>query len=263
MIDLSIILLTFNQERFVRKSLESILSQEFDGKFEVIIYDDFSTDGTFSILENLVEGKENTYLFRNNKNLGLSKNYQNAFLKCKGKYIAYLEGDDYWTDPFKIQKQFTALEQNQKFSLAFHDFVYIDENSNLISASYLSNSKLRKDRSVSDMLSGCLIHQNTIMYRKVFSKLPIWFFLAKNHDTWLLAYLSNWGPALYVSCSPLHYRIWNNSLWSSLSQFNKQFNGLITILTIFPIAPIKKYHLLIKKSLSKIIQIFKLLLRWK
>lgn len=261
MIDLSIILLTFNQEKFVKKSVESILFQKFSGEFEVIICDDFSTDNTYSVLEELIFGIDNFHLFRNEKNLGLSRNYQNALFKSKGKYIVYLEGDDYWTDPLKIQKQFDALEKNQNFSLAFHDFVYVDESSNMISARDHINLKLRKDRSVSEMLSGCLIHQNTIMYRKVFEKLPIWFFLAKNHDTWLLAYLSKWGPALYVECEPLHYRMVSNSLWSSLSLIKKQYYGLITILTIIPIAPVKKYHLLIRKILSKIIQVGKLLVK--
>ncbi|WP_111672189.1 glycosyltransferase [Algoriphagus litoralis] len=261
MIDVSIILLTYNQELFINECINSILSQKFNRSFEIIICDDCSFDNTFSIIEKLTLNIDNILLIRNEQNLGLAKNYQNAIELANGRYIVYLEGDDYWTDSLKIQKQFDALEVNPNFSLAFHDFVYVDQNSNLISDSNLRKKELRVNRTVPEMISGCLIHQNTIMFRNKFKKIPIWFFFAKNHDTWILAYLSNWGPSLYVDLAPLHYRILKNSLWSSLPHFNKQLNGLITIFSIFPIIQIKYYSILFKKLVSKVIQIIKLLFK--
>jgi len=257
MIDVSIVLLTFNQELYVRKCLESILEQKFIGSLEIIIFDDCSEDSTFIILEKLSFNIGNIRLYRNKKNIGLSKNYQNAILETKGKYIAYLEGDDYWTDLFKIQKQFDALEGNPDCVLAFHDFIYVDKDSNVMDNSNIFKKNLKKNRTRSEMISGCLIHQNTILFRNVFTELPTWYFRARNHDTWLLAYLSNWGGALYVDCSPLHYRIIDNSLWSSLSKFRKHYNGFLTSLMIYPITPIKFHPVLLRKTFSKIYQMIK------
>lgn len=257
MVDVSIIVLVYNQENYIQECINSVLSQIFKGNYEVIILDDCSTDSTFSKVKSLIKNNKNIKLYRNEKNLGLPQNYQKAILETKGKYIAYLEGDDYWTDSFKIQKQFDALEANPDFVLAFHEFIYVDKDSKVINDSNLFNDNLKKNRTRKEMMSGCLIHQNTIMFKSVFRKLPKLFFKAKNHDTWLLAYLSRWGGAFYVDCSPLHYRIIDNSLWSSLSQFKKHYNGFITTLMVYPIAPIKLYPVLLRKSLSKIFQMIK------
>lgn len=252
MIDVSVILITYNQEKFVSQSFLSILSQRFTGEVEILISDDFSTDNTFNILNELSKGKSNVRLLRNNENLGLSKNFAKVMNLAKGKYIAYLEGDDYWTDPYKLQKQFDFLESRPMYVLAFHDFVTVDKDDIIISDSNLMNTALMRNRSKKDMIIGCLIHQNTMMFRNVIEDFPLGFFKAKNHDTFLIAYLSKWGEAGYVKCDPLHYRIQENSLWSSLSVGKKNENALITYLWIFSIASFKTYMALAKKVLSKI-----------
>lgn len=262
MLDVSVVLLTYNQKDYVNQAIDSILSQQFKGSWELIIGDDCSNDGTFDIISSIEQLKLiSSKVYSNQRNLGLSRNYEKAILKAKGKYIAYLEGDDYWTDSLKLQKQFDALESNSEYSMAFHDFIYHYQNNGLFNDSNLKNTNLRKNREISEMVVGCLIHQNTIMFRNCFRKLPIWFFLSRNHDTWLLAYLSNWGPALYVECEPLIYRIIDKSLWSSLSPFKKHFNGFITILTIFPITPIRHHYLLLRKLNSKLYQMIKFILK--
>lgn len=253
-IDLSVILLTYNQESYVCTSLDSILNQNFSGTWEIIIADDYSSDNTVEIVKSTIRTFNSDLIdsYSNEVNLGLSRNYEKAINKAKGKYIAYLEGDDYWTDPNKLQKQFDFLERNTKYVLAFHDFVTIDSNDLIISDKNLYKSSLKRNRLKKDMITGCLIHQNTIMFRNVVGKLPLGFFKAKNHDTFLIAYLSKWGAAGYVNCDPLHYRIHENSLWSSLSEKEKHKNGLNTYLWIFSIASPEFYVALCRKVLSKI-----------
>lgn len=235
-------------------ALDSIFSQNFNGTWEIIIVDDCSSDRTGDIIETKIRdfNPELINFYSNEVNLGLSKNYENAINKANGKYIAYLEGDDFWTDTSKLQKQFDFLEGNPRFVLAFHDFVTIDSNDIIISDANLNNPNLKRNRSKKDMITGCLIHQNTIMFRNVFDKLPIGFFKAKNHDTFLIAYLSKWGEAGYLNCAPLHYRIHENSLWSSLSKKEKIKNGINTYLWIFSIASPFFYLALCRKVFSKI-----------
>lgn len=252
-IDISIVLLTYNQEEFISQAINSILSQKLSNSFEIIVIDDCSVDDTFSLISEF----QNKYplnfkAYRNAFNLGLAKNYEKAVLSARGRYIAYLEGDDYWTDPYKLQKQFNFLEENHDFILSFHDFITIDKEGRVLSEKNLQNQELMKDRTKAEMVTGCLIHQNTIMFRNVIEKFPKGFFIAKNHDTFIIAYLSNWGKAGYVKCSPLHYRIHNNSLWSSLSGKNKEINSFITFSVIlFYVSP-KFYFNLIMKIGSKV-----------
>lgn len=251
--EISVVLVVYNQEDFVGEAIRSILFQKFIGDLEIIISDDCSTDSTEDVIKEIIgNSKKNITLISNEANLGLAHNYVKAISKARGKYIAYIEGDDYWTDPYKLQNQFDFLESHPNYVLAFHDFITVDKEGSIISDKNLKNSVLMMDRSKKDMITGCLIHQNTMMFRNVVEKFPLGFFKAKNHDTFLIAYLSKWGEAGYVKCEPLHYRIQNNSLWSSLSEFEKHKNGLITYLWIFTIASPYTYLALCRKVLSKL-----------
>lgn len=253
MIDVSIILLTYNQDRFVQQALNSIFSQIYSIEVEIIVGDDHSNDQTINIINNyLVNTRDVVNLYSNTNNLGLARNYEKAVKLAKGKYIVYLEGDDYWTDPLKLQKQFDFLEANRRFVLSFHDFLTIDTDNNIISDKNLFNISLQKNRSRKDMVTGCLIHQNTMMFRNIVKKIPFGFFAAKNHDTFFIAYLSKWGEAGYVKCQPLYYRIHGDSLWSSLSGKRKHLNNLITYLIILFYVPPRYFGNVIWKLGSKI-----------
>lgn len=251
-IDVSVVLLTYNQERYVKDALNSIVDQQFSGKWEVIIADDFSTDSTYEIIKSYqVKYPELFYVYFNDRNLGLALNYQNAVLKARGKYIAYLEGDDYWTDSLKLVKQFEFLERNLNCVLAFHDFLIVDNSGIVISDPNTKYLNLRRNRTSKEMVTGCLIHQNTIMFRNVVKSFPKGFLSSRNHDTFFIAYLSNWGEAGFVECFPLHYRQLENSLWSSQTSRKKHLNGLITCIQILFIANPIYYFDIFLKILSK------------
>lgn len=252
-IDISVIVLTYNQGKYIGYAIESVLKQNFSGIYNLIIYDDCSTDNTLKIASSYKEKFPNqVFLIKNPENIGLAKNFEQAVIHSEGKYIAYLEGDDYWTDPYKLQKQFNFLEEKPDFILSFHDFITVDNNGRILSEKNLQNEELKKDRTQVEMVTGCLIHQNTMMFRNVIEKFPKGFFIAKNHDTFFIAYLSNWGKAGYVNCKPLHYRIHKDSLWSSLSVRNKHLNGLITYFIILCYVSPKYYGDVILKLGSKI-----------
>jgi glycosyltransferase involved in cell wall biosynthesis len=252
-VDVGVVLLAYNQDKFIEQSINSVLNQKFKGNFKLYIFDDHSTDSSFDIclrFQSMFPDK--MVLFRSKVNIGLAKNFEKAIIETKSKYIAYLEGDDYWTDNYKLQKQFNFLEENPNFVLAFHDFVIVDENNTIISDKNIYNKFIQKNRSKRDLVTGCLIHQNTMMFRNVVRKFPLGFFLAKNHDTFFLAYLSTWGEAGYVACRPLHYRIHTNSLWSSLSGKRKHLNGLITYFVILFYIPYRFYGSVIRVMGSKL-----------
>jgi glycosyltransferase involved in cell wall biosynthesis len=251
--EVAVVLLTYNQEKFIKYSIESVLNQRFVKSFKLYVFDDNSSDSTFEIAKEFKRKfPDKVTLIKNTKNLGLAKNFEKAILYVKENYIAYLEGDDYWTDNFKLQKQFDFLEQNPRFILAYHDFVTIDAENHIISFKNLSNLSIQKNRTQKDMVKGCLIHQNTMMFRNIVRKFPKGFFWSKNHDTFFIAYLSKWGEAAYISCSPLHYRVHIDSIWSSLLEKEKHWNGLLTYINIlFYVSP-RYYGSVLWKIGSKI-----------
>lgn len=123
---LSVFVVTYNQERYIRQALDSILMQQVDFDYEVIIGEDCSTDGTPAILDEYAQqvesGKwkvEGFHVYHHNPNKGLIANWEFVLNHCHGQYIAMLEGDDYWTDPHKLQKQVDFLDAHPATVLTF------------------------------------------------------------------------------------------------------------------------------------------------
>lgn len=127
--DISVLVLTYNQKETVSRALDSILSQKTDTRFEIILSDDASTDGTQSVCEKYASKFPDIIKFiRREKNLGIIKNYYDTLSKARGKYITDLAGDDFWTDPLKLQKQFEILEQNPEVTLVSGEWQSVNEN---------------------------------------------------------------------------------------------------------------------------------------
>ena len=123
---LSVCFLTYNQIDFVKKALDSVLVQKTDFPFEIIIGDDASSDGSSDIIDQYQrKHSDKIKILRSTENLGRhtgdgTLNIIRNLRACRGKYIAFLEGDDYWTDPLKLQKQVSYLEANPEFSACSH-----------------------------------------------------------------------------------------------------------------------------------------------
>lgn len=123
----SICCVSYNHARFIRKCLDGFLMQQTDFSIEILIHDDCSTDGTTEIIREYeakypelifpLYEEENQYQQGKAAEIDLY-NYRRA----RGKYIAYCEGDDYWTDPLKLQKQVDFMEAHPEYSVCFHDF---------------------------------------------------------------------------------------------------------------------------------------------
>lgn len=138
----SICCLTYNHEPYIRKCLDGFIMQKTNFPFEVLIHDDASTDRTADIIREYeakypdiikpIYQTENKY----SKGIGITKTYQ--FPRAQGKYIALCEGDDYWTDPLKLQKQVDFLEANQEYVMCGHKTEQLFEGENT-EIGYLNN----------------------------------------------------------------------------------------------------------------------------
>ena len=140
---LSVILITYNHDKYVDLALTGILEQKTDFPFEVVVGDDCSTDDTRRIIEGLArdypehepvsaDDRQVRFVARE-KNTGRpTLNVYETTMQCAGEYLAYLEGDDYWTDPYKLQKQVDLLEAHPEYIAVTHGCVMVDENNDEI-----------------------------------------------------------------------------------------------------------------------------------
>lgn len=128
----SIIVPTYNCEGYIKQALDSILMQECDFSYEILIGDDASTDGTPQILLDYAARHECIKLFLRETNLGAAKNCIELLKTARGKYLATLEGDDIWNTPSKLQKQVDFLENNDNYIGCATKVDFIDKNSNRI-----------------------------------------------------------------------------------------------------------------------------------
>ena len=120
---LSVVIITYNHAPFIERCIGGVLAQKVDFTFEIIIADDCSTDGTTEICEHYAaQTPAAIRLIKSDHNLGAVENEQRAFEAAKGKYVATCEGDDWWDDPMKLQKQVSFLESHPDYSVCFHRY---------------------------------------------------------------------------------------------------------------------------------------------
>ena len=133
MIIVSVLMITYNHENFIREAIDGVLMQKTTFPIELIIGEDCSTDSTRKIVVEYAEKYPD--LIRPllpGSNLGMMKNFNKTMEAAKGKYIAICEGDDYWTDPLKLQKQVDILEANENIVAVATNAAVCDFNGNTI-----------------------------------------------------------------------------------------------------------------------------------
>lgn len=128
-ITVSVVVLTYNHQAYIRRALDSILMQKVNFEYEILIGDDASEDLTPIILQEYKSKYGGVIkLELRHENIGASRNYVELIKKSKGKYIASCEGDDFWTDEEKLQRQVVFLEQNSNFIGCTHNISIVDVN---------------------------------------------------------------------------------------------------------------------------------------
>jgi len=155
-VDVSIIVLTYNHERYIRQALDSILSQKTDFTYEVLVGDDASLDDTPKILKEYAEQYPKVFkLFLNKENTGAAQNAWNLFSCAKGRYIANLEGDDWWCTDNKLQQQIEFLDKNPEYIGCTHACRWIDKFGKTIWSIAVNNGqKCSGDYTIDDLKDG-------------------------------------------------------------------------------------------------------------
>lgn len=200
-------IIAYNHENYIAEAIESALSQKTDFSYEIVVCEDHSTDQTREIAARYREKyPDRIKLLINETNLGLIGNWEKSLKSCAGEYIAILEGDDYWTDPLKIQKQVDFLEKNPGCAMATHDTVVVDENGEFIRS---LASKSQPDEIALERLlaKGKNFATCSIVFRKsLLRTLPDWFFKMKACDWTLPVMAAAQGKIKYFSETMGAYR---------------------------------------------------------
>lgn len=126
---INIILITYNHSAYIKQTLEGVIMQKTSNEVEVIVADDASTDDTLDIIKEYASKSSFKYTYLlSDTNLGFNQNYKRAFEACNGDYIAIMEGDDYWTDPYRLEKHIQFLENHRECSLSFNRIIFYDQD---------------------------------------------------------------------------------------------------------------------------------------
>jgi glycosyltransferase involved in cell wall biosynthesis len=130
-ISVDVFMATYNHEKYIRQAIESFLNQKTDFKMRLIIGEDFSTDNTAEIVKEYASRfPDKIAPLINNRNMGMTDNSVQILNACHAPYFAMLEGDDFWTDPLKLQKQVDFLEANPDYGLVHTDVNFYYQESN-------------------------------------------------------------------------------------------------------------------------------------
>jgi len=211
----SVLMITYNHEKFIRQALDSALMQNFDGEWELVIGEDCSTDATRSILlEYQKLYPHRIRLLLREKNLGWMKNSLGTFHACRGKYIALLEGDDLWTSPDKLQKQVDFLESHPGFSSSFHNVTVLSDDKE---TTCYEPGKMKREYHLKDIVGGNFIHTCSVVYRNG-GEIPEWFESMPMGDWPTHILNAEWGPIGYIDEVMASYRVHGGGLWSAQSR---------------------------------------------
>ncbi|HSW37368.1 MAG TPA: glycosyltransferase [Candidatus Saccharimonadales bacterium] len=162
----SVVTITYNHEKYIREALDSFVAQKTNFDFEVIVADDCSTDKTPEIIKEYEKAYPNIFKpVLRKKNIGAVANFIDALQLAQGEYIALCEGDDYWTDPEKLQIQVDFLQKNPDYAFCFHPVNILFEDDK---HTEVTNSDLKDKQQVTatDLLKGNFIYTNSVVYRK-------------------------------------------------------------------------------------------------
>ncbi len=191
----SVVMITLNHEKYITEAIEGVLMQETQFDIELIIADDASTDNTYNVVSNYLikhpRGRCIKY-FRHPKNLGMIPNFVWALRKCTGDMIALCEGDDYWTDPCKLQKQLDVLGSNAGFSGVFHETQVIIEPDKVKGEIY-GRSAAEVCTAVDTISTRSLFHTSSFLFKRSCYAIPEWYGRIISADMALFSIVSKHG----------------------------------------------------------------------
>jgi glycosyltransferase involved in cell wall biosynthesis len=213
----SVLVATYNQEKFVRQALDSVFMQKTGFEFEVIIADDYSQDGTLRIAREYETAYPNVRILPTETHLGITRNFQRGFVACRGEYIAILEGDDYWISPTKLSSLSACLDQHPECAFCFHRVFRHDE----ISISTAAFPAFEVGNEFQSFTARELVQENfvggfstCVHRRELIARLDPRIWQLKVREWPFNIVVAQQGPVGYLPQIMSVYRVHPNGIWS-------------------------------------------------
>ena len=219
---LSVIIICYNHSQYIRTAVQSALDQDTDFDYEVIVVDDASTDDTQNILHEF-EDNLRVKVIANPENKGPNFCFLRGIEMSKGKYFANLEGDDYWIDPLKLQKQINYLEAFPNVSCVGTEAYARYDLLKGLYETYLSRGLT--EFTSSTFIQHPMAHSCTMVYRREHAAMLPDVGL-QPYDMLMHILYAQKGKAVKLSDYTSVYRIHPNGLWTSIPRAEKHKNGL-------------------------------------
>jgi glycosyltransferase involved in cell wall biosynthesis len=207
-------MVTYQQQNYIGKALDSVLEQQTTFSWELIVGDDHSSDETPRIVEEVARQNPGVVrLFRHPRNLGPLRNFRECLHACRGRYVAILDGDDYWCSPEKLAKQIEALEQRPDCAICASRARVVYEKGERESWEYPVRQKTVF--TLDEILRENIIPSCTAVFRLgLLLELPEWYMDLALGDWALYILLCRYGDALILPETLAVYRVHGGGVWS-------------------------------------------------
>lgn len=234
----SVSMITYNHEKFIAQAIDSVLAQKTSFDYEIVIGEDDSSDRTREIVKAYkAEYPEKIRLFLNDRKNVIyidgrptgRWNFVNNLKQVHGHYVALLEGDDYWTSPYKLQRQVDFLDSHPNCAICFHAVrnLYEDENREVRS---FKPSVSKEISTIEDLFEQNFMAACSVMFRnRLFGEFPDWYYTVPMGDWPLHILNAQYGNIGYIEQEMAVYRIHSGGLWSSVTAV-RMLEGHIALL---------------------------------
>lgn len=248
----SICCVTYNHEKFIRQALDSLLNQKTTFPFEILIHDDASPDSTADIIREyeakypqIVKPICQTENQRSKLKMGMNPRFN--FPRAEGKYIALCEGDDFWIDPLKLQKQVDFLEANPDYNICFHNAEVYEEDKPTSKLVYKADRK--QVIQLEDLLRGDFTKNCCSMFR--YSKGMFDGRMEMLQDTTIfMICLENDKKAYYLDEVMAVYRVHAGGVWGLMSSLKKKISAFRIYVHLFKTYPQETHTRIIQQKLG-------------
>ena len=229
----SVMMITYNHEKYIAQAIESALMQQTSFPYEIVIGEDCSTDGTRDIVIDYQQRyPDKIRLLPSERNLGGRENARRTRQACRGQYVAFLDGDDYWTDPSKLQKQVDFLDDHPACALCFHNVTVVDEVVNRPPRLYCPPNQ-KAISTLEDLLIAYFIPTCATMFRRgLLGDEPDWFQTMPVGDWPFSILLAQHGQIGYLNEVMGVHRRHDGGVYTSLS-CDQRFEGIMRMYDAF------------------------------
>ena len=207
----SICMITYNHEKFIKEAIHGVLKQKVSFDFEFIISNDASSDDTDSYIQEIINANPQIKFkyFNHSKNKGMIENFLFTLKACKSKYIALCEGDDYWTDSYKLQKQVDFLESHPDYEVCFTNIEVVN-----------SLGEKKKDKLIANPKKYSFTHKDMTIWAPTLTRVfknrdfSVLNKPAPGMDTYMLVYQSTLGKIRFLDEITGSYRIHDGGVYN-------------------------------------------------